>query len=73
MNLTILKSELSKITEDVKENLGYFINNHNEIIIIGNGGSNSISSSTELVYWDKASIAPNPSLGIKLSVSPHIT
>jgi len=44
MNLNKLKSELNKITEDTKNNLGYFINNHSEIIIIGNGGSNSIAS-----------------------------
>ena len=44
MNLANLKLELNKITEDTKNNLGYFINNHSEIIIIGNGGSNSIAS-----------------------------
>tara|TARA_R110002020_G_scaffold2117_3_gene9636 strand:+ start:10990 stop:11481 length:492 start_codon:yes stop_codon:yes gene_type:complete len=44
MDLGKLEFELHKITEDVKENLGYFINNHKEIIIIGNGGSNSIAS-----------------------------
>ena len=44
MNLDKLKLEINKITEDVKEDLGYFKNNHKEIIIIGNGGSNSIAS-----------------------------
>ena len=44
MNLNKLQSEVSKITEDVKNSLGYWINNHSEIIIIGNGGSNSIAS-----------------------------
>ena len=44
MDLNKLKLELNKITEDTKNNLGYFINNHSEIIIIGNGGSNSIAS-----------------------------
>lgn len=44
MNLNKLQSEVSKITEDVKNSLGYWINNHKEIIIIGNGGSNSIAS-----------------------------
>ncbi len=44
MNLNKLQLEVSKITEDVKNSLGYWINNHKEIIIIGNGGSNSIAS-----------------------------
>jgi D-sedoheptulose 7-phosphate isomerase len=44
MNLDKLQLEVSKITEDVKNSLGYWINNHKEIIIIGNGGSNSIAS-----------------------------
>ena len=44
MNLNKLQSEVNKITEDVKNSLGYWINNHSEIIIIGNGGSNSIAS-----------------------------
>lgn len=44
MNLSKLKEELSKITKDTKNNLRYFIDNHNKIIIIGNGGSNSIAS-----------------------------
>tara|TARA_B100000424_G_C22564886_1_gene319354 strand:+ start:31 stop:522 length:492 start_codon:yes stop_codon:yes gene_type:complete len=44
MNLDKLQLEVSKITEDVKSSLGYWINNHKEIIIIGNGGSNSIAS-----------------------------
>jgi D-sedoheptulose 7-phosphate isomerase len=44
MNLDKLKLEIDKITEVDKGNLGYFINNHKEIIIIGNGGSNSIAS-----------------------------
>ena len=43
MNLDKLQLEDSKITEDVKGSLGYWINNHKEIIIIGNGGSNSIA------------------------------
>jgi D-sedoheptulose 7-phosphate isomerase len=44
MNLNKLQLEVSKITEDVKNSLGYWINNHKEIIILGNGGSNSIAS-----------------------------
>jgi|TARA_R110001592_G_scaffold98243_2_gene280762 D-sedoheptulose 7-phosphate isomerase len=44
MDINKLQLEISKITEDIKNNLGDFINNHKEIIIIGNGGSNSIAS-----------------------------
>lgn len=44
MNLDKLKLELNKITDNVKSNLGWEIANHDEIIIIGNGGSNSIAS-----------------------------
>jgi len=44
MNLDKLKLELNKITPDVKNNLGNLISSYNEIIIIGNGGSNSIAS-----------------------------
>ncbi len=44
MDLNKLQLEIGKITEDTKNSLGYFINNHSEIIIIGNGGSNSVAS-----------------------------
>ena len=44
MDINKLQLEISKITDDIKNNLGDFINNHKEIIIIGNGGSNSIAS-----------------------------
>jgi len=44
MNLNKLRLEINKVTEDVKNSLWYWINNHKEIIIIGNGGSNSIAS-----------------------------
>lgn len=44
MDINKLQLEISKITEDVKNSLGYWVNNHKEIIIVGNGGSNSIAS-----------------------------
>jgi len=44
MNIYKLKSKLENITDKVQHNLYDIIAKHNEIIIIGNGGSNSIAS-----------------------------
>ena len=44
MNLNKLKLELDKIEEHDVYTLDSIINAHNEIIIMGNGGSNSIAS-----------------------------
>ena len=44
MDIYKLKLELENITDKVQHNLYDIIAKHNEIIIIGNGGSNSIAS-----------------------------
>ena len=50
MNLNNLKIELNKIESYHIDDLRKLVNNHNKIIIIGNGGSNSIASHTSQDY-----------------------
>jgi D-sedoheptulose 7-phosphate isomerase len=53
MNLTEYHRENNKLTEDAKSKLKSVIEKHNTIIILGNGGSSSISSHISQDYTKK--------------------